>query len=47
MTIPTQPVSKTLRVNGLALHYLEWGEADGLADLRAALGVLENASADA
>jgi pimeloyl-ACP methyl ester carboxylesterase len=23
-----QPVSKTLNVNGLALHYLEWGEAD-------------------
>jgi hypothetical protein len=47
MTTPTKPSSKTLRVNGLALHYLEWGEADGLADLRAALGVLENASADA
>ncbi len=23
-----QPISKTLNVNGLALHYLEWGEAD-------------------
>jgi pimeloyl-ACP methyl ester carboxylesterase len=30
MTTPTQPLSKTLRVNGLALHYLEWGEADAL-----------------
>jgi pimeloyl-ACP methyl ester carboxylesterase len=28
MTTPTQPASKTLRVNDLALHYLEWGEAD-------------------
>jgi pimeloyl-ACP methyl ester carboxylesterase len=28
MTIPMQPLSKTLRVNDLALHYLEWGEAD-------------------
>jgi len=28
MTTPTQPMSKTLRVNDLALHYLEWGEAD-------------------
>jgi pimeloyl-ACP methyl ester carboxylesterase len=27
MTTPTQPESKTLAVNGLALHYLEWGEA--------------------
>ena len=28
MTISMQPLSKTLRVNGLALHYLEWGEAE-------------------
>jgi len=28
MTTPTQPFSKTVRVNDLALHYLEWGEAD-------------------
>jgi esterase len=28
MTTLTQPASKTLRVNDLALHYLEWGEAD-------------------
>jgi pimeloyl-ACP methyl ester carboxylesterase len=28
MTTPMQPTSKTLRVNDLALHYLEWGEAD-------------------
>jgi pimeloyl-ACP methyl ester carboxylesterase len=28
MTNPTHPVSKTLRVNNLALHYLEWGKAD-------------------
>jgi esterase len=28
MTTVTQPASKTLNVNGLALHYLEWGEAD-------------------
>src|SRR5271163_4610375 len=28
MATPTQPLSKTLRVNDLALHYLEWGEAD-------------------
>ncbi len=28
MTISMQPASKTLRVNDLALHYLEWGEAD-------------------
>jgi pimeloyl-ACP methyl ester carboxylesterase len=28
MTTPTKPTSKTLRVNDLALHYLEWGEAD-------------------
>ena len=27
MTTPTQPFSKTVRVNDLALHYLEWGEA--------------------
>ena len=27
MTISMQPLSKTLRVNDLALHYLEWGEA--------------------
>ena len=27
MTTPTQPLSKTLRVNDLALHYLEWGKA--------------------
>src|SRR5208283_172997 len=30
MTTPTQPLSKTLRVNDLALHYLEWGGADAL-----------------
>jgi esterase len=28
MTTPTQPMRKTLTVNDLALHYLEWGEAD-------------------
>ena len=28
MTNPMQPASKTLRVNGLALHYLEWGKVD-------------------
>jgi pimeloyl-ACP methyl ester carboxylesterase len=28
MTTVMQPDSKTLRVNGLALHYLEWGKAD-------------------
>jgi len=28
MTTSMQPLSKTLRVNGLALHYLEWGEAE-------------------
>ncbi len=28
MTTPTQPTRKTLTVNGLALHYLEWGEAE-------------------
>src|SRR6266849_5936248 len=28
MTTRTQPTSKTLTANGLALHYLEWGEAD-------------------
>jgi esterase len=28
MTTSMQPDSKTLRVNDLALHYLEWGEAD-------------------
>src|SRR5438132_13770928 len=28
MTTPTQPMRKTLTVNGLALHYLEWGEAE-------------------
>jgi pimeloyl-ACP methyl ester carboxylesterase len=28
MATPTQPLSKTLRVNDLALHYLEWGRAD-------------------
>ena len=27
MTTPIQPMSKTLTVDGLALHYLEWGEA--------------------
>jgi esterase len=27
MTTPMQPMRKTLTVNGLALHYLEWGEA--------------------
>src|ERR1700730_939603 len=27
MTTSMQPLSKTLRVNDLALHYLEWGEA--------------------
>jgi esterase len=28
MTTPTQPTRKTLTVNGLALHYLEWGDAE-------------------
>jgi len=28
MTTSMQPVSNTLRVNDLGLHYLEWGEAD-------------------
>jgi len=28
MTTPTQPMRKTLRVNDLALHYLEWGEGE-------------------
>src|SRR5207244_13631898 len=28
MTIRTQPMRKTLTMNGLALHYLEWGEAE-------------------
>jgi esterase len=28
MTTQPQPTSKTLRVNDLALHYLEWGKAD-------------------
>jgi pimeloyl-ACP methyl ester carboxylesterase len=28
MTTPTKSSSKTLRVNDLALHYLEWGQAD-------------------
>jgi pimeloyl-ACP methyl ester carboxylesterase len=28
MTTPTQPMRKTLTVDGLALHYLEWGEAE-------------------
>ncbi len=28
MANPTQPLSKTLRINDLALHYLEWGKAD-------------------
>ena len=28
MTTPMKPLSKTLRVNDLALHYLEWGAAD-------------------
>jgi pimeloyl-ACP methyl ester carboxylesterase len=28
MTSLLQPASKTLTVNGLALHYLEWGKAD-------------------
>jgi pimeloyl-ACP methyl ester carboxylesterase len=31
MTTLTQPLSKNLRVNGLAVHYLEWGEADAPA----------------
>jgi pimeloyl-ACP methyl ester carboxylesterase len=26
MTTPTQPVSKTLKINDLAVHYLEWGD---------------------
>src|SRR5208283_1823278 len=30
MTTSMQPTSKTLRVNDLALHYLEWGKADAL-----------------
>jgi pimeloyl-ACP methyl ester carboxylesterase len=28
MTTPMQPLSKTLQVNDLALHYLEWGAAE-------------------
>jgi pimeloyl-ACP methyl ester carboxylesterase len=28
MTTPKQPSSKTLTVNGLTLHYLEWGEPE-------------------
>ena len=28
MTTPTQPMRKTLTVNGLALQYLEWGEGN-------------------
>jgi pimeloyl-ACP methyl ester carboxylesterase len=28
MTTAAEPMSKTLMVNGLALHYLEWGAAD-------------------
>ena len=28
MTSPMQPLSKTLRVNDLALHYLDWGKAE-------------------
>ena len=28
MTTPTQPQSESLTVNGLALHYLEWGKPD-------------------
>ena len=28
MTTPAQPMRKTLTVNGLALHYLEWGEGN-------------------
>src|SRR5262249_30045603 len=32
MTTLAQPISKTLRVNDLALHYLEWGEAAAPAD---------------
>jgi pimeloyl-ACP methyl ester carboxylesterase len=28
MTTRTKPLSKTLRVNDLALHYLEWGDVD-------------------
>src|SRR5215471_16682715 len=28
MATLAQPASKTLRVNELALHYLEWGKAD-------------------
>ena len=31
MTTLTQPASKTLRVNDLALHYLEWGRDDAPA----------------
>ena len=27
MTTSTKPASKTVRVNDLALHYLEWGKA--------------------
>ena len=30
MTTPSQPTSKTLEVNGLRLHYLEWGSLDAL-----------------
>ena len=28
MATPTQPLNKTLRVNDLALHYLEWGRTE-------------------
>lgn len=28
MTTPMQPASKAVTVNGLSLHYLEWGEID-------------------
>ena len=28
MATPAQPISKTLRVNDLTLHYLEWGDAE-------------------
>jgi hypothetical protein len=28
MTTPMQPASKAVTVNGLSLHYVEWGESD-------------------
>ncbi len=44
MTTSMQPVSKTLRVNDLALHYLEWGEA-GAPDIVCVHGYTGSADA--